>query len=208
MAVAELDRQRERRQRRDATETNEPADDIDVRGCGRELGDRLVERVPSALRIEHPTVALIEDDREWPALGPLPAKPHIVCSRPGSRVVHQPMTQKQLREPMTAHIRSPRASSRARTSRRPDPRRRRDDTADPSIGTRACEPVPRRPRLIDDPNRRRQRLQPPDRRITSRRHPQRPHLTAHPIDHARHHRPSVHIQTDPATFAHHRRLPQ
>ena len=36
--VAELDRQRERRQRRDATETNEPTDDIDIRRRRGELG--------------------------------------------------------------------------------------------------------------------------------------------------------------------------
>ena len=49
--VAELDRQRERRQRRDAAETDEPLDDIDVRLARGELGDRLVERVPPGLRV-------------------------------------------------------------------------------------------------------------------------------------------------------------
>jgi hypothetical protein len=91
--------------------------------------------------------------------------------------------------------------------RRPDPRRRRDNAADPRLGTRARKPVPSRPRLVHNPNRRRQRLQPRDCRITTRRQPQRPHLTVRLIDHARDHRARVHIKSDPATFVHHRRLP-
>ena len=51
-------------------------------------------------------------------------------------------------------------------SRRTDPRRRRHNAADPRLGTRAREPVPSRPRLVHNPNRRRQRLQPRDRRLT------------------------------------------
>ena len=90
--------------------------------------------------------------------------------------------------------------------RRPDLRRRRDNAADPRLGTRTRKPVPGRPRLVHDPDRRRQRLQPRHRRIRPRRHPQRPHLTAPHIDHARDHRPSVHIKPDTATFVHNRRL--
>ena len=41
----------------------------------------------------------------------------------------------------------------------------------------------------------------------SARQPQRPHLARLRIDHARDHRPSVHIKPDPATFVHNRRLP-
>jgi hypothetical protein len=91
--------------------------------------------------------------------------------------------------------------------RRPDPRRCRDNTADPHLGTRTREPVPGRPRLVHNPHRRRQRLQPRHRRLAARRHPQRPHLTAALIDHPRDHRASVHIKPNPATFAHNRRLP-
>jgi hypothetical protein len=91
--------------------------------------------------------------------------------------------------------------------RRPDPRGRRHNAADPRTGTRTRKPVAGRPRLVDDPNRRRQRLQPRDRLRGPGRHTQRPHLTAPLIDHTRDHRPSMHIKSDPATFAHHRRLP-
>jgi len=91
--------------------------------------------------------------------------------------------------------------------RRPDPRRRRDNAVDPRRSTGAREPVPTRSRLIHNPNRRRQRLQPRDCRLTIRRQPQRPHFTAALIEHARDHRAGVHIKSDPATFAHIRRLP-
>jgi hypothetical protein len=84
--------------------------------------------------------------------------------------------------------------------RRPDPRRRRDNTADPRLGTPARKPVPRRSGLVHHPHRRRQRLQPLDRLGEPGRQPQRPHLTAPHIDHARDHRPRMHIQSDPATF--------
>src|SRR5438046_2511934 len=53
------------------------------------------------LRVEHPPVALVEHDRERPALEPLPAKPAVVRPRPRGRLVHQPMAQQQLREPVT-----------------------------------------------------------------------------------------------------------
>src|SRR5262249_42997971 len=42
------------------------------------------------LRVEHAAVTLVEHDRERPALEPLPAKPCVVCPRPGGRVVHPP----------------------------------------------------------------------------------------------------------------------
>ena len=202
--VAELDRQRERRQRRDATQTNEPADDIRVRRSRGELGDRLVERVPSALRVEHAAVALVEHDRERPALEALPAKPRVVCPRPRGRVVHEPMAEQQLREPVasphqiaagvfTGTNEVPRGFlfrrrdtyrrdlTKPKQPRQPlgitpvgldpigcssDPRRRRDNAIDPRLGTRAREPVPGRPRLVHDPDRRRQRLQPRDRLVT------------------------------------------
>jgi hypothetical protein len=90
---------------------------------------------------------------------------------------------------------------------RPDLRRRRNHAADPRLDTRTRKPIPRRPRLVDDPDPRPERLQPLDRRVTPGRHPQRPHLTAASIDHTRHHRPSVHIKPNPATFVHNRRLP-
>ena len=77
---------------------------------------------------------------------------------------------------------------------RSDLRRRRDDATDPTLTTRTRKPVPGRSRLVHDPDRHRQRLQPRHRRITPRRHPQRPHLTARSIDHARDHRASVHSQ--------------
>ena len=48
--VAELNGQRERRQRGDTPETDKPLDDIDVRLARSELGDRRVERVASADR--------------------------------------------------------------------------------------------------------------------------------------------------------------
>ena len=50
--VSELDRQRERRQRRNAAQTDEPLDDVDVRWRGGKLCDRFVECVASALRVE------------------------------------------------------------------------------------------------------------------------------------------------------------
>jgi hypothetical protein len=55
--------------------------------------------------------------------------------------------------------------------RRPDLGRRRNHAADPRLGTRTRKPVPRRPGLVDDPDRRRQRLQPRHRAIRPRRHP-------------------------------------
>ena len=66
------------------------------RRCG-ELSDRLVERVPPGLRVDHAAVALVEHDREWPALEPLLAKPGIVGPRPRGRVIHRPMTQERAR---------------------------------------------------------------------------------------------------------------
>jgi hypothetical protein len=97
--VTKLDRQCERRQRRDAPETDEPLDDIRIRRRDGELADRLVERVASAIRVEHPAVALVEHDRQRPAVEPLPAKPRIVRPRPRSRVVDEAMPQQQLRKP-------------------------------------------------------------------------------------------------------------
>jgi hypothetical protein len=88
-----------------------------------------------------------------------------------------------------------------------DPRRCGDDAVDPRLGTRAREPVPGWPRLVHDPDRLRQCLQPRNRRLSTRRQAQRPHLAAALIDHTRDHRASVHIESDPATFAHNRRLP-
>jgi hypothetical protein len=85
---------------------------------------------------------------------------------------------------------------------RPHLRRCSDNAAHPRLGTRACKPVPGRSCLVHDSDRRRQRLQPRDGRDTPGRHPKRPHLTAPHIDHARDHRPSVHIKSDPATFRH------
>ena len=97
---AELDRQRERRQRRDAAQTDEPLDDVDVRRPTGKLADRLVERVPPLLRVQHPPVTLIEHDRERTVLEPLPTKPAIVRARPRSPVIHQPVPKQQLREPV------------------------------------------------------------------------------------------------------------
>ena len=91
--------------------------------------------------------------------------------------------------------------------RRTDPRRRCDNAADPGLSARSRQPVPRRPCLIDNTHRRRQRLQPRDGLATGRRESQRTHLTARTLDHARDHRASVHIEPNPATFAHNRRLP-
>jgi hypothetical protein len=88
-----------------------------------------------------------------------------------------------------------------------DPRRGRDHTVDPHRSTGAREPVPSRSRLVHNPHRRRQRLQPRDGRRTTRRQPQRPHLAAPLIDHTRDNRASMHIESDPATFTHNRRLP-
>src|SRR5205085_98753 len=45
-------------------------------------------------------IALVEHDREWLALEPLPAKPAIVRPRPRGRLVHHPVPEQQLREPM------------------------------------------------------------------------------------------------------------
>jgi gas vesicle structural protein len=95
--VAKLDRQRERSQRGDATQTNESSDNIDIGWRGGELGDCLVERVSSGLRVEHPAVTLIEHDRERPALEPLPTKPPVVRPRPRGRVVHRPVPEQQQR---------------------------------------------------------------------------------------------------------------
>jgi hypothetical protein len=100
--VAELDGQRERRECRDAAQTNQSTHDIDVRRRRGELGDRLVERVPSALGVEHPAVALVEHERERPALEPLPAKPRVVSPRPRGPAIHGPMAQQQLREPVAS----------------------------------------------------------------------------------------------------------
>ena len=82
MPVPELDRQRERGQRRDAAQANQPLDDVDVRWRGGELSDRLIERVASAFRVKHPPVTLVEDNCERPAVEPLPAKPGVVRPRP------------------------------------------------------------------------------------------------------------------------------
>jgi hypothetical protein len=83
----------------------------------------------------------------------------------------------------------------------------RDNAADPRPSTPTREPIPSRPRLVHNPHRSRQRPQPRHRGLRPGRHPQRPHITAPRIDHARHHRPSIHIQPDPATFVHNRRFP-
>ena len=201
-----------------------------VRLARGELGDRFVERVSSGLRVEHPAVALVEHDRERPALEPLPAKPRVVRPRPGGRVVHRPVTEQQLREPMpgahqiTAHIltsahqitcslllrsRHPHRGDLAEPKqprqplsitpisldpigRRPDLRRCRNNAADPHLGTRTRKPVPSRPRLVDDPHRRRQRLQPRHRRLATRAAPAAtaPHRSPHrshprpPTEHA------------------------
>src|SRR5207244_12579692 len=55
---------------------------------------------PPGFRVEHAGVALVEHDRERPALEPLLAKPRVVRPRPRGRVVHRPMTKQQLREPV------------------------------------------------------------------------------------------------------------
>jgi hypothetical protein len=48
--VAELDREREGGQRRDAPQAGEPADDLGERRLGGELGDRLVEGIAARLQ--------------------------------------------------------------------------------------------------------------------------------------------------------------
>src|SRR5207244_4704352 len=80
----------------------EPLDDVDVRRRAGELADCPVERVSSGLRAEHPAVALVEHDRERPALEPLSAKPRVVCPRPRGRVIHRAVAQQQLREPVAS----------------------------------------------------------------------------------------------------------
>src|SRR5262249_35073284 len=77
------------------------------------------------------------------------------------------------------------------------PRRHRHNAADPRPAHARASPYPSRPRLVHDPNRGRQRLQPRDRLAGPRRPPQRPHLTAPYTKHAPDHRPSAHIKSDP-----------
>ena len=144
--------------------------------------------------VNRPRVLLLDEP-----LGALDLK---LRSRPGDPHRGDLTQPKQPRQPLSIT-----PISLDPISRRPDPRRRRNDTADPHLRTRTRKPVPGRPRLIDDPHRRRQRLQPRDRLSRPRRHTQGPHLAAPPIDHTRDHRPSMHIKSDPATFAHNRRLP-
>jgi len=84
-----------------AAQADEPLDDVDVRRRAGELGDCPIERVSSGLRVEHAAVALVEHDRERPALEALSAKPGVMRSCPRGRVVHHPVPEQQLREPVT-----------------------------------------------------------------------------------------------------------
>ena len=118
MPVAELDRQRERRQRRDAAQTDEPLDDVEIRWRGGQLCDCFIECLASALRVEHPAVALVEHDRQRPALEALPAKPRVVCSVHAVASYTRPWRSSSFESRWRARIRSPRASSRARTRSR------------------------------------------------------------------------------------------
>lgn len=82
--VAELDCQPERGQRRDAAQAAKAADDLGERRLRREVADRLVERVTARLRLHDRPVALVEGQRERPALERLSPQPGVVRAGPGA----------------------------------------------------------------------------------------------------------------------------
>jgi hypothetical protein len=88
-------------------------------------------------------------------------------------------------------------------ARRPrDLRRRRDHAGDPGRPARTREPIPRRARLIGNPDRPRKPLQPLDRLRRQRRRPQTAQLAAPRIEHTRNDLACMHIQPDPRTLTH------
>lgn len=99
--VADLDRERERGQRRDAAQTAQPANDVCERRLRGELGDCLVERIAARLRLHDDAVTLLESEGERARGEALPAQPGVVGACPGARVVDETVAEKQLREPMT-----------------------------------------------------------------------------------------------------------
>ena len=251
MPVAELDRQRERCQRRDAPETDEPLDDISVRLSRGQVGDRLVEGLSLlGLRVRSFGCSTRRTRSRAAHFGPRCLRSHASWARVHAVASYTaPVTQKQLREPMpsthqiTASVpHEPLTRSRAASSSSPGTRtavdlakpqqprqplgitdgsvltrsaagRIFDGAATtqliPRIGTRPREPIPGRPRLVDDPNRLPEgsSTTPPSAFRPREGTSLRSHLTAPQIDHARDHRPSMHIKPDTATFVHNRRLP-
>ena len=82
-----------------------------------------------------------------------------------------------------------------------------DRARDPCLRAGARESVSRRSRLVGHAHWLRQRLEPRDRLLASRRHVLHAHLSSRRIEHTRQRRAGVHVQSNPATFGHHRRLP-
>jgi len=95
-----------------------------VRASHAPSNGNLLSRVPSEGLLSAYTIEYRERIRRRNAAraSPLwnrwPAKPRVVRPCPRDRVIHRPMTEQQLRESVPGRIRSPRASSRARTSSR------------------------------------------------------------------------------------------
>jgi hypothetical protein len=100
LPVAELDRECECGQRRDAPQADKTGDDVAEGRLGRELGDRAVEGVAPTLRLRDGAIALVEGERERPVCEALPAKPSVVGERPGGALEDEPVPQEQLREPL------------------------------------------------------------------------------------------------------------
>jgi hypothetical protein len=99
--VSELDRERERGQRRDAEETAEPTNHRGERRLLGKLSDRPVERVATHFRLHHGRVRLVECECERPRVEPLPAQPGIVGAGPRARVIDEPVPKQQHRQPMS-----------------------------------------------------------------------------------------------------------
>ena len=93
----------------------------------------------------------------------------------------------------------------ARSTR--DLRGRRTVHAIPACAQARASPYRVRSRLVGHPHRPWQRLELRHRLLARRPHALRAQLAASGIEHAREHRACVHIQSNPATFAHIRRLP-
>lgn len=113
--VAELDRERERRQGRDTTQATETGDDRGEALLRSRLRDRPVERIPARLCLRDRTVALLEGEQERPRRQTQATQPALVRERPGRSRPDEPVPQEQLREPVAGTH-----QIRARVLARPD----------------------------------------------------------------------------------------
>src|SRR5439155_26154740 len=99
LPVAELHRERERGQGRDAAQATEPCDHVRIGRRRGDLRDCPIEPIAARFPSEYAAVALVEADRERP-LEAQAGKPAVMLARPRRSLPEQLVPQEQFREPV------------------------------------------------------------------------------------------------------------